>query len=131
METTPNTPGTDGIIAAVKQLPLPELEQVADQVIAIRAERRAPHVSADESALFARINQALSAQEKATLQALIAKRDDEAASPSELEELTALTDRLESLQADRLAALAEFASLRGVTLDDVMSQLGIHFPDHD
>jgi hypothetical protein len=131
METTQDTLSPDGILAAVKQLPLPELEQVADQVIAIRAERRAPHLSADESALLARINQSLRAQEKARMQALVAKRDDERISPLELEELTVLTDRLELLQADRLAALAELASLRAVTLDGLMRQLGIHFPDHD
>jgi hypothetical protein len=65
------------------------------------------------------------------MQAPVAKRDDESISPLELEELTMLTDRLELLQADRLAALAELGNLRGVTLDEVMRQLGIHFPDHD
>jgi hypothetical protein len=44
---------------------------------------------------------------------------------------SALTDRLEVLHADRLAALAELARLRGVTLGEVMNQLGIRFPDHD
>jgi hypothetical protein len=42
-----------------------------------------------------------------------------------------LTDRLELLHAERLAALTELAKLRGVTLDEVMSQLGIQFPEHD
>ena len=119
------------IIAAVKRLPLPELEQLVDQVIAIRAERRAPHLTADESALLSRINQGLSAPERARMKALIAKRDDQTITPAELEELMALTDRLELLHADRLAALAQLASLRGVTLDGIMNQLGIRFPDHD
>ena len=130
METTQNA-SPDGIVEAVKQLPLPELEQVADRVIAIRAERRAPHVTANESELLARINQALSAAEKATMRALIAKRDEGTISQAELEELMALTDRLEILHADRLGALADLASLRGMKLDEVMRQLGIVFPDHD
>ena len=41
MENLPNPPSAEVIIAAVKRLPLPELEQLVDQVIAIRAERRA------------------------------------------------------------------------------------------
>ena len=36
------------------QMPITELEQLVDQVIAIRAERVAPHLSADERALLAR-----------------------------------------------------------------------------
>jgi hypothetical protein len=35
------------------------------------------------------------------------------------------------LQADRLAALGALAQHRGVTLDEVMLQLGVQFPDHD
>src|SRR5438128_6127082 len=101
----------DGIIEAVKQLPLSELERVADQVIAIRAERRAPHLPVNESKLLGRINQSLSAEEKATMRALIAKRDEGTISPAELEELRSLTDRLEILHADRLTALADLASL--------------------
>lgn len=131
MENLSNPPSAEVIISAVKRLPLPELEQLVDQVIAIRAERRAPHLTADESALLSRINRGLSAQKRAKMNALIAKRDDQIITPAELEELMASTDRLEVLHADRLAALAELASLRGVTLDGVMNQLGIRFPDHD
>jgi hypothetical protein len=43
----------------------------------------------------------------------------------------ALTDQFELLHADRLAALAELEKLRGVTLDELMRQLGIKFSDHD
>jgi hypothetical protein len=42
-----------------------------------------------------------------------------------------LSDRFESLHADLLTALAERAKLRGITLDEIMSQLGIQFPDRD
>jgi hypothetical protein len=35
------------------------------------------------------------------------------------------------LHADRLAALATLAQHRGTTVDDVMQQLDMHFPDHD
>jgi hypothetical protein len=84
-----------------------------------------------ESALLSRINQGLPSEDRDRMRALIGKRDDETITAEEWRELAALTDRLELLHADRLAALAELAKLRGVTLDEVMSQLGIQFPDHD
>jgi hypothetical protein len=131
MDNLPTAPSANAILTAVKQMPLAEMEQLVDQVIAIRAERVAPHLTADESALLARINQGLPADERARLRALVEKRDDETITEAEWQELAALTDRLELLHADRLAALVELAKLRGITLDEVMSQLGIQFPDHD
>jgi hypothetical protein len=112
--------------SVVKQLPLPELEQLVDRVIAIRAERRAPHLTGNESELLSRINQSLSAGDRARLKELIHMRDAETITSPELQELIGMTDRLEKLQAERLAALAELATLRGVTFDEVINQLGIH-----
>ena len=131
MENMQTSPSVNAILTTVREMPIAELEQLVDQVIAIRAERVAPHLTADESALLARINQGLPAEDRARMRALIEKRDDETIAAEEWRELAALTDRLELLHADRLAALAELAKLRGVTLDEVMSQLGIQFPDHD
>lgn len=131
METPQTSPSANVILTAVRQMPISEMEQLVDQVIAIRAERVAPYLTADESALLARINQSLPHDDRARMRALIARRDDETVSENEWQELAALTDRLELLHADRLSALAELAKLRGVTLDMVMNQLGIQFPDHD
>jgi hypothetical protein len=131
MENTEISPSVNAILATVRQMPVSELEQLVDQVIAIRAERIAPHLTADEEALLARINQGLPAEDRARMRTLIEKRDDETLTAEEWRELAALTDRLELLHADRLDALAELAMLRGVTLDEVMNQLGIQFPDHD
>jgi hypothetical protein len=131
MENMQTSPSVNAILTTVRQMPIAELEQLVDQVIAIRAERVAPHLTADESALLARINKGLSQEDGARMRALIEKRDDETITTEEWQELAALTDRLELMHANRLAALVELAKLRGVTLDEVMSQLGIQFPDHD
>lgn len=90
-----------------------------------------PHLTATERELLSRTNQRLSDAERNRMRALIEKGDGEILAGAEWQELTALTDRLELLHADRLAALAELARLRGVTLDEVMSQVGIRFPDQD
>jgi hypothetical protein len=131
MQNVGNLASAEEIIQVVKQLPLPELEQLVDRVIAIRAERRAPHLTGNESELLSRINQSLSAGDRARLKELIDKRDAETITSTELPELIGMTDRLENLQAERLAALVELATLRGVTFDEVINQLGIQFPDHD
>jgi hypothetical protein len=126
MQNVGSPASAEEIIQVVKQLPLPELEQLVDRVIAIRAERRAPHLTGNESELLSRINQSLSAGDRARLKELIHMRDAETITSPELQELIGMTDRLERLQAERLAALAELATLRGVTFDEVINQLGIH-----
>jgi hypothetical protein len=131
MENMQTSPSVNAILMTGRQMPIAKLEQLVDQVIAIRAERVAPHLTADESALLASINKGLSQEDGARMRALIEKRDDETITTEEWQELAALTDRLELMHADRLAALVELAKPRGVTLDEVMSQLGIQFPDHD
>jgi hypothetical protein len=60
---------------------------------------------------------------------LRAKREDESITDTEYEELTRLTDQAEELHANRMAALAELAKFRGVSLPVLMDQLGIHFPE--
>jgi hypothetical protein len=62
---------------------------------------------------------------------LIAEREKESLTVDTQQQLIGLTDWLEEMQAERLAALAKLAQVRGVTLPVVMQQLGIHFPDHD
>jgi len=119
------------IIAVVEHLSLPELEEVASRVLALRAARRAPHLCAEEAALLQRINQTLPEDLKARMHILMAKQVIEELSETEYTELASLTDRLEVLHADRMAALATLAQRRDTTLDEVMHQLGIHFPDHD
>lgn len=131
MEALERDMSPNHILAAVERLSLPELEQFVRQVIALQASRRALHLSADETAMLKRIYQTLPDDRKARLRTLITKREAEGLTAAEYEELTTLTDQLEALQADRLAALAELAQLRGTTLSGVMAQLGLHFPDHD
>lgn len=131
MQNVQNPASAEEIIQVAKELPLPELEQLVDRVIAIRAERRAPHLTGNESELLAHINQGLPTEERARLKELISRRDAETIIPTEVRELIGMTDRLEKLHAERLAALAELATLRGINVDEVINRLGIQFPDHD
>jgi hypothetical protein len=107
-----------------------ELERFVGQVIAIQAERRAPHLPMTESELFEAINRSFPSELKSRIGELSEKRDADAITETEREELAALTDRLEEHHASRVEALARLARLRGTTLDGIMNLLDIRFPDH-
>ena len=130
METTSDRLSTDEIISAVAQLCLPEIEEVFERILALQAERKAAHLSREESTLlFFRINSGLPADLRERLATLRSKREDETITDAEYEELTRLTDQVEERHADRLEALSEFAKLRGVTLPALLEEFGIRFPD--
>lgn len=121
---------TTQLFRAAEQLSPEELDTFADEVAALRARRKAPVLTEDESALFALINQSLSEADRERLAELGEKRADETLTSEEHQELLTLQQQLEALHAARIKALAQLAELRGVTLTTVMEQLGIQFPDH-
>jgi hypothetical protein len=77
MENTQTSPSVEAILTMMREMPIAELEQLVDQAIAIRAERVTPHLTADESALLARINHGLPAEDRDRVRALIEKHDEE------------------------------------------------------
>ena len=114
----------------MSHLSLPELEQVFNHILALQAERKAPHLSASESTLLLRINQGLPPELRDRIAVLRAKREDDSITDAEYDELTRLADKAEELHAERMAALSELAKLRGIRLPVLMDQLGIHFPEN-
>jgi len=118
------------LVQAAEQLSPEELERFADEVAALRARRKAPLLTPDESTLFALINRSLAEADRRRLEELGRQRSDETLTPDEHRELLTLQQRLEARHVDRMRALAQLAELRGVTLTTVMDQLGIQFPDH-
>jgi len=130
MNSTETNISPDELLKMVEQMNLADLEQFVDKAIALKAHRKAPHLSKDESELLARINHWLPLHIKPRLDALLAKHEAETLTAEEQNELAALTDELEEAHAQRVETLAALANLRGVTLREVMNQLGIHFPDY-
>jgi hypothetical protein len=114
----------------MSHLSLPELEEIFDHLLALQAERKAPHLSASESALMFRINQELPSELRDRIGLLRARFEDGSITDAEGDELTCLTDQAEELHVERMAALSELAKLRGVRLPMLMDQLGIHFPEN-
>lgn len=124
---------------ATLQLSPDELEQFASRLQTLRAgvplavplaaSPTAPVLSPDESALLLSINAGLSPDERARFDELVGKRRARGLSPDEQEELIALTDHSENLNAIRMKALAQLARGRGQSLDETMHSLGIEAPE--
>jgi hypothetical protein len=108
------------LLAAAEQLMAEELAAFAADVVALRARRLAASLDANEAALLQRMNASVPAGEAQRYAELVARRDGESLSGAEHAELLRLSDAREERHATRIAALAELAALRGVTLDRVL-----------
>src|SRR5687768_326580 len=82
-----------------------------------------------EARLLAVINEGLTEGEWQRYRDLKNRRRATALTPDEQQELLATTTRLEKMAATRLEKLLELATIRGVTLDEVMRQLDIRRPE--
>lgn len=116
------------LLEAVERLSVPDLETLTAQVLNVRAKRKAPCLSADESELMLKINQGISPDIQARFDSLVAKRQAETLTPEEHRELVALTEQIEAADAERIACLSELARIRGMPLDTLMQELGIQPP---
>lgn len=59
---------------------------------------------------------------------LVSKRENEIITPSELDELTDLSDQLEIANARRYKALISLAKIRNTSVDDLIASFGIKQP---
>jgi len=116
------------LLEAVGQFSQVELEQFVEEVIVLRAKRQVPSLPRRESELLLKINQQLPARAQARFDKLAAKRRDEVLTSEEHEELLRLIEQVEVNDVIRIEALAQLAELRGLSLDELMSQLGIQTP---
>jgi 16S rRNA C967 or C1407 C5-methylase (RsmB/RsmF family) len=119
------------LLKATEQLDAAEFQQFVAEVLGLRARRQAPYLSASESALLLIVNRGLPENLHERYRDLIGKRRQQTLAAAELEELLRLTDQVEQLEADRLAALSELAQLRQTTLPTLMANLGLRAPAHE
>jgi hypothetical protein len=119
------------LLRAVEQLDPVEFQQFVTDVLELRAGKQAPRLSAPESKLLQIVNRGLPEDLQGRYRDLIDKRRQQTLTPEELQELLRLTDQVEQLEADRLAALSELAQLRKTTLPALMTGLGLQAPAHE
>lgn len=82
-------------------------------------------LSPREIELLQTINRSLPPAGCERYEELMERRRAETLTPAEHQELLQLTDEAERIQADRIAALAELARLRGTSLAVLAEQLGL------
>jgi hypothetical protein len=118
----------DELLTGVEQLSTPDLERFADQVLAVRARRRAPSLPQREAELLQKINQGLPATIQQRFDELTARRQAETLTNEEHRELLQIVEQIEQRDAQRITHLAELAQLRHVHIRTLMNQLGIQPP---
>jgi hypothetical protein len=118
----------DVLVRAAAQLSAAELRQFTSQVLALNAKRTAPSVTQEEAELLLHINDRLPEATRQRYRELMAKRDTETLGAGEYAELLELTAQAEAFDVRRVEALSKLAARRGVTLTELMRQLGLEPP---
>lgn len=116
------------LLQAVEQLNPTDLEQLMVQIISLQAQHKAPRLSKDEADLLLKINQGLPFETQKRFDELVAKRQAESLTPTEHQELISLTGQIEKSDTERIKYMAELARLRGVSITELMKNLGIYPP---
>ena len=120
---------TEQIMNAASQLPLPELDQLVAQLQTLRRQANLPRLPVQESELLRRINQSAPTELQQRYDALRRKRRRSKLSRQEQQELLSLTQQMEQLDVERLQLLAQLATLRKLSLPELMQQLGLEPPE--
>jgi len=122
---------TSELLRAVRQLSPAELESFAAEVLALRNEVLTPGPKATEGELLEIVHRLLPDGTKRRYEELKVRRRAETITPEELAELIEITTCLEHLNVVRLEALVALGKLRGLSLSQVMDQLGIKAPPYE
>jgi hypothetical protein len=120
---------TDQLLQAALQMPRAEFDCFIEQLLECRRQFDAPRLSARETELLLKINQGVPEQLQQRYDALLKKRRRNKLTRPEHQELLALTEQMEQADVERLRSLAELAQLRGLSLPEVMRQLGLEPPE--
>lgn len=101
------------------------LDRFFDQILRLRAERRAPHLSGQETELLEVINYRRPPEVQARFEFLLKRMRSNRITRKEHAELLTMTDASEQFAADRIQAVLDLATLRGLTFDEMWKQLGL------
>jgi Rad3-related DNA helicase len=115
----------DELIQAANQLNEPDLEQLLQQIVTLRASRKATLLPEEEALLLQEVNRSIPPELRTQYQQLREKFHAETLTPPEQETLIQLSKQIETFGVKRLESLAKLAQLRQVSLLDLMTTLGI------
>ena len=116
------------ILAGISTLDVRELEAFFNKVGTMLAHRKTPHLTEREYQLLKEINKGLSPEHSRKYLKLIEKFQARTIEEQEQKELLRMSDEIEQAGVRRLEYLVELSKLRGVSLQELMNQLGIKTP---
>jgi len=119
----------DELLKAVDNLSEPDLENLLNRTLFVRARRRGPIATPEESTLLREINRGISTELNNRYEILADKRDEEILTEAEYQELLDIADQIETSGVKRLEALVKLTQLRQVPLLQLMADLGIQTPE--
>ncbi len=120
---------TENLLGVVSQMSEKEFNRFVEEAKKLRTKPGKSRRSKSEIGLIRKINGCvLSDEEQELFDELVEKRRDEKISQRELQKLIALTDKADALNVERLKNLVKLASARKMSLDEIMSELGIRPP---
>jgi hypothetical protein len=118
----------DELLKAVDNLSEPDLDHLVKRALFVRARRKTNVLTVTETDLLLAINQGIPKHLHDRYEFLLTKRDDEALSEAEYQELLDLSNQIEGIGVRRIEALVKLATLRQVPLPKLMDDLGIQSP---
>ena len=110
------------LLKGVEQLEKQDLEEFVKRVLQIRARRLAGTYRYEETALIEQTKIGLSDAEQLSLEVFADKSQNGKLTAAEQKAYLALTEKMETLNNQRLVALGKLAELRNVSLRTVMQQ---------
>ena len=125
MTAQETAPAQSAVVQEVAQFSDTEFEVFWNQMTRLRAERRAPHLSEQETELLEIINFRRPPEVQARFDFLLKRMQSNRITRKEHAELLVMTDASEQFAADRIQAVLSLADLRGLTFDEMWKQLGL------
>lgn len=122
-------PSRKVLLSAARDLSPREFDRFWEELLELRARRVRFHPDETARELLARVRKPFQADLKREMQRLVAKLEAETLTPEEGDRLRDIAFQREAWHAERMRALADLANLRGMTLDEVLSDLGIKLPE--
>ncbi len=116
---------SNNLLADIERMNLREIDDFLGDVVRIRGRKVAPILPRKEASLLREINQPFLENDQIEYDALVEMRRAENLIEEDHARLLKLTTKRESWEASRLEKLASLARLRGLTLREIMIQLGI------
>ena len=120
---------TQVLMQGAAQMPITELERFVQQLNALIVQRKTTDTNYRQRFLLGKINETILSKDKTErYQFLIYKHEFNVLSDAEHQELLHLTEEEETIRVQRLTYLIELSQLKGLSLGQLMENLGLNRP---